>query len=131
MAENVAITAYRGEEDEQYRYQRLELAVAFAAGSASARHNIPVEYFFSNLLGVHDHKGALSCQWRNSEAAHAFGAVMADAWEVLGEPADLVEHFDHDGRFVTRGRAGRRYIAEVCEMHERWPGYKFSAACFP
>lgn len=120
MMDHIQITTYDGESD---RHERLAQTIAFAAGAASVKHLIPPRVFLSTLLGVHDHKGTLSCLWDGLDTVFAFGELMADAWEAQCEPPDMVEHYCEAFGFVTRGRLGEGYKATEWEDQQEWPGH--------
>lgn len=118
-SEHIQITAYG---DDSGRYERLAQTLAFAAGAASVKHLIPPRVFLRHLLGVHDHKGILSCLWDGLDAAFAFGSLLADAWGAQCECPDMVEHYCEAHGFLTRGRLGEDYKPTEWEHQQQWPG---------
>jgi len=90
---SIRMTAYRGDEDEPWRYERLSKVISFAAGIAYIKHHVSPDLFLGSLVRVHDHKGRLDCTWISSAAAASFAAVMNLAWEWQREAAENISHF--------------------------------------
>jgi len=89
MDNEIKITAYREDEGEQWRINRLERVVGYVAALANC-------YNYKSLLGkiyhLHDHKGSLSVIWNNAPRSKEL-LFFKQAWlSEIGDGCDNVEH---------------------------------------
>lgn len=86
---------------------RLANTISYAAGMAAVKRHTDTAVFLASLNAVLDHEGILFILWNNRAAAMAFGALMADAWEFVGECC--IYHFVIENGQIAFSHSGRSY----------------------